>query len=227
MFVSPTEPAPLRRNRKVSLRTERWGVDYLWTANGEWWGVQRKAVPDLLASALDGRLTKELAQIRARASANALHPVLIVEGRVSWTTDGVMLAGSGHGQAWTRAQWLGLLWTIRASGLWVEWTNSVDDTDAVLTMLEAWTQKERHGSTERRPGPVVAWGTATNRDWQIHFLCGLPGVGPETAKAILDAHGMPFVWKVGERELLAVPGVGPKTVQAMSAAVPLSAEPWT
>lgn len=219
MLVSPTEPAALRASRTVSSRPEQMGVDFLWSADGVWFGAQRKAIPDLLASAQDGRLSKELAQMKPRIAAGSFRAVLIVEGVVQWTNTGEML-GSTHGRSWSRSSWLGLLWSVRDAGVWVEHSKSVADTSAVLDMLEAWSLKEKHSTAERRPGPVVAWGKAGNRDWQVHFLQGLPGVGAETAKAILDAVGMPFGWRVGREDVLRVKGVGKKTVAAMEAAVP-------
>ena len=72
-----------------------------------------------------------------------------------------------------------------------------------------------------RPGPVSMWGKADNREWQMHLLQGLPGIGVEMAGRVLDELGMPLQWSVTEEELLRVPGMGPKKVRAALAAVPM------
>ena len=57
IWVSPTEPAQLRAIAdRVSMYPEDFGVDVLIAGKGNMLGVQRKAIPDFLASVEDGRL---------------------------------------------------------------------------------------------------------------------------------------------------------------------------
>ncbi len=60
------------------------------------------------------------------------------------------------------------------------------------------------------------WGTPSSRDFQIHFLQGLPGIGPEHAETILDHFGaMPLRWAVTKEELMEVRGVAEKIAERM------------
>lgn len=203
MFVSPAEPEKLRRNRKVSTLCEQRGADFLFVAHGQWVGIQRKEVKDLLASVADGRLQRELGMLQ-----DCTYRILIVEGKVQWTTEGVMVT-NGYGRPWTKRQWWGALWTVRSKGIWVEFTESIDDTDYCVDSIEVWFGKDRHASLDRRPGPVSLWGKPSNEDYQRHLVMGLPGVGPELADRIVrEFKGVPFGWRVGEDELMRVEGIG-------------------
>lgn len=189
---------------------ERFGCDVFWTAQGKKYGIQRKAVPDLLASVEDGRLSKELAQMRSCG----IHAFLVIEGRVRWTDDGEMM-GNGYGRQWTRGHWWGLLMSVQEQGVgWFE-TRDVGETVECVRAIERWSQKARHGSG--RPGPVGIWGTkATDRDWALHVLTSFPGIGPEIAGRIFDRAGrVPLEWTMTMEELMATEGVGKKRAAAM------------
>lgn len=186
---------------------ERYGVDILWRARGSFCGAQRKEVSDLLASVADGRLAKEVQQmdlLKVR--------FLIVEGTVRFTTDDVLL--KTFGRPWTGQQYRSVLRGVAAKGVIVEHTASLTDTARRIPELIRWTSKE-HRSLQKRPGPAAAWGKADNRDFQLHLLQGLPGMGPELAERILEHIGMPFGWAVSREELLQVPGIGKKKVEAI------------
>lgn len=210
MFVSPAEPAKLREGRKVSTLCEERGADFLFTAKGQWVGVQRKEVQDFLASVADGRLQKELAQLQ-----QCHHRILIIEGKVLWTTSGEML-GNGYGRTWTRKQWRAVLWGVRSRGIWVEFTDDISDTIITLDWLQGWFSKDSHSSLDRRPGPVSLWGTPSNEDYQRHLVMGLPGVGPELADRIVRTfNGVPFGWRIEEGDLERVQGIGKKKAKTI------------
>lgn len=204
MLVSPAEPKQLRDIGLTSSVPERFGVDFLFNSPmcGSV-GVQRKEVSDFVASAYDGRLVKELAQMKPLGLA-----VLLIEGRIQWTNDGNLL----HSRAkWTRAQHLGSLWSIRLQGYWIDSTDSMPETIAWLSSFVKWTSKDRHTGLKSRPGPSVnsVWGKADSRDWAIHLLQGFPGIGAETAGSMYDHFGgVPLTWTVDEKDLLQVKGVG-------------------
>lgn len=205
MFVSPAEPERLRQGHKVSTLCEARGADFLFVANKQWVGIQRKEVQDFLSSVADGRLQKELAQLQSCA-----HKILIIEGKVQWTNEGEMM-GKGYGRTWTRKQWRGILWGIQSRGIWIEYTDSIGDTILTLNWIESWFSKDSHGSLERRPGPVSLWGHPSNDDYQRHLVMGLPGVGPELADRICKRFkGVPFGWRITEDELTQVEGIGKK-----------------
>lgn len=215
VFVSPAEPERLRRGRKVSSLCEARGADFLFVAHKQWVGVQRKEIQDFIASLGDGRLQKEIAQLQL-----CHHRVIIIEGKISWTTEGEML-GKGYGRTWTRKQWRAVLWGIRAKGIWVEYTDNISDTLDTLTWLEQWFNKDTHGSLDRRPGPVSLWGHPSNDEYQRHLVMGLPGVGPELADRICRTfNGLPFGWNITEADLLRVEGIGKKKASTIYNALP-------
>jgi len=204
VLIAPTEPAALRAIGTVNLTPERHGVDVLWGAAGAGLiGVQRKAFPgDFLASVNDGRLSKELDQMKTLDLA-----VLVLEGRGTWTTDGVLM--HPWGKEWTRQAHRRYLLSVRSRGVWVEWTDSVDDTIGFLRDLEAWVAKPKHRSLSNRPGPKRdSWGRITDRTYARHLVQGLPDVGPELAERIIDKFGVPFRLGVTEKDLLMVQGIG-------------------
>lgn len=225
MLVSPAEPAVLRKLGQVSLkRTEELGVDFSWSAKGKWWGVQRKEIGDLVASMRDGRLAKELAQM---ADGRLHQAVLLVEGPMDFGGGGeaqVLLNGGAWGKPVSRRQMLGLEWGVQSRGVWWARSKGMQDTVQYLQDLEAWTKKEKHGSLLTRPGVQSVWGTPDSKDYGVHLLMGLPGVGHELAERIWDKFGgVPWTWGYSNiREaLMEVEGIGKVKADKILAALPV------
>lgn len=208
MFVSPAEPPPikalLRAEDKISVIPEQWGCDFLMFVNKRWIGVQRKEVKDLIASVEDGRLAKEVGMMKKCDVA-----VVVVEGHMNFTTEGE-LVGKGFGRNWTKKQIKAILWSVRERGIWVEFSDSHQDTMDIIYWLESWFGKSEHNSLMRRPGPVAIWGSLSNEDYQRHLVMGLPGVGPELAQRIITMFGVPFGWRITIDQLMEVEGIGIK-----------------
>lgn len=214
MLIAPTEPPALRKVGTVSMVPERYGCDLLFASRGRWFGVQRKEFKDLLASMRDGRIGQQVAMMDGLEQA-----MVVIEGMgaAKWSTDGELLDGWARV---TRGQIRSLLWSVRDRGIWVDHTDGLADTIQLVQTFETWAKKPGHKSLQTRPGPVGNWGKATNREWQMHLLQGLPGVGVELAGRILDEVGMPLQWRVGREELLAVKGMGRGKVDRVLACVP-------
>lgn len=212
IYVSPAEPRWLKDKLEGRFTcvyspkiTEGRGVDIAWRADGKWWGAQRKAIDDLIAS-LGDRLTREVSQMTADGGVHMPH--IIVEGSVRFTSDG-MLIRDGWGQQMTRRQWRGLIWSVQQAGVSVSYATTRGDTAEIICDLYEWSQKARHSTLRSRvAAPKGEWGTRGNREWSRWILQGFDGVGPEVADAIVDKHGLPLTWTVGVDELLQVPGVG-------------------
>lgn len=204
VLVSPTEPPAIKALGESSGIAERYGGDVLWGSPvSGLCVVQRKELSDLVASIHDGRLAKEFAQMQEVDGIRAL----VVEGRPKWTTEGELLDG------WTRVnrgQLRGLLWSARAKGVWVDWSDDTSDTVGLVQGLVHWSNKARHESLDRVPGPKGnGWGTVSNEDYAKHLLSALPGVGVELAQRMLDHFGcVPLVWEVTADELQQVEGIG-------------------
>lgn len=205
MLVSAAEPASLRTLGQYSPLPESLGVDFLITCSLGLVGVQRKEVHDLIASRSDGRLARELAQMKQLDVG-----VLLVEGRLKWTSDGQL--STSHSK-WTRDQHLGLLFSIQSQRLWVNSSESLSESREYLSRLEKWMVKETHKGLNTRPKPQTSWGQLTDRDFGIHLIQGIDAIGPGVAGAIFDRFGVPFTLTVTKKDLESVPGVGPKRAE--------------
>jgi ERCC4-type nuclease len=216
VLVSPTEPSPFHNLGTVSSRCEERGVDFLLHSYSGPAGVQRKEISDLLSSVFDGRLARELAQMSALSL-----KVLLLEGAVHWTQDGYLLSSN---RSWTRAQHDGLLWSVQLHGCWTASTNNMAETAEWLRRFQRWLLKKGHNQllTRTTPKPGM-WGTRGSKEWGMHFLMGLEGVGYERAEKIWEHFsGVPMAWTVGKEELCEVEGIGPKTAEKILGAIGLS-----
>ena len=183
---------------------ERHGVDFLFYYKKRAYGVQRKALADFLASVTDDRLYRECAQMQQIERA-----VLVIEGRVEWDLNGNLMKGS-WGKGWTRDQFYAYLLSVRAKGIWVEFTSDVEATAGFLRVFEKWVRKEKHIALETRPGVKALWGEKHHRDFQRHVVMGFDGMGYERAEAWLGHFGgTGLAWTMTEEEMKKVPGVGP------------------
>ena len=206
ILQSPTERgehvAVLRRtiHTLVSPIPERKGCDFLWVARGQWCGVQRKRIDDLYASAVDGRLTKELAQIRQGVD----KCVFVVEGKTPVTLDGMMSTGR---DTRTFVSHVGVLLTLAEVGVVLQ-TDTAAQTGHAIAGVHRWTLADSHSTGRARPKAAGRWGKATSREWAMHFLQGMEGVGAELAAGIYDMHGLPIRWTIGLDDLRRVPGIG-------------------
>lgn len=207
MFVSAAEPKSLQGLGTYSSLPEAYGCDFLITAPVGLVGVQRKEIHDLIASRADGRLVRELAQMKQLDIA-----VLLVEGRLKWTSDGTL---STSRTQWSRAQHLGLLFSIQSSGVWVNSSESLTDSAEYLRALENWVSKADHKGILTRPKPKTSWGQRNDRDFGIHLIQSFDGIGPGVAGAIFDRFGVPLKWTIEKKELESVVGVGPKRAEKL------------
>jgi ERCC4-type nuclease len=209
-IVAPTEPAQFKQlaidtGGAVTLLPEKMGCDAIWRVRENWWGVQRKELKDFIQSVGDGRLAKEIAQMR---SYSLPLPLVLIEGRIRWDTED-RLVWNARGQMITRSQFRGMLWSIRDEGVHIDFTSNVSDTVEYVSMYGRWSEKEKHTSIMRRPSPGNYWGTVSNEDYAVHLLQGFDGVGLDRAKAIVQHFGgVPLQWSVSEKELTRVPGIG-------------------
>ena len=206
MLVSPTERPPFNTLGETSSTPESLGVDFLLHSPvfGSV-GVQRKEFSDLVASLADGRVTKEVLQMR-----DLNVGVWMIEGRPQWTTEGELL--SAH-NTFTRDSFTGVQLSLQAQGFWVIRTDSTSDSVLFLRALEKWCAKTEHKGFVNRPGARGVFGPASEKDWQIHFAMGLPGLGYERAREMVGHYGgLPFGLKEGV-DLSEVKGIGKVTAK--------------
>lgn len=206
MLVSSTEPMQFHRMGELSTLPERYGADFLWRGvEGEqvgWCGVQRKEVKDLAASIRDSRLARESKQMGV-----LLHALLVVEGEVELVGSQIVVGRSTI----PVGLWDSAIWSLQKTGVLFAATRNSWQTITMIERFRVWTQKERHSAldqTRERMQPAE-WGNVTSRDFGVHLLTGLPGVGAQTAERVYDHFGgVPWQWTVSEEELCQVPGIG-------------------
>lgn len=208
MLVSPTEPRELRSLGTVSSVPELYGMDFLTfgpTVGKA--GIQRKEIADFAASLDDDRLT-----IQAAKSKPLELRMLLLEGRVDWTNDGLLL---GTRSRLTRARFLGALWSLQSAGYWITCTASLTETIESVLLFTRWVAREKHSTLmSKRSAPKNLYGTRDNEDWQLHVLQSFPGLGYERAKNLLAFYGgLPLTWT---GTLSDVPGIGSKTAAKLT-----------
>jgi len=217
ILVSPAEPKKLRRVGTVSFAPEEFGADFLIVGEAGTVGVQRKAFPgDFMASVSDGRLHTVVLRIT-----DLTFPMIVLEGRPQWTTDGELVAT--YGREFKRSTLWAMEWSLASRGIAVLWTETIDETFEFIGRLAEWWGKESHAGFMARPGPGRSneFGTQTSeREWAMHVLQGFDGVGPSLAGRIFDAFGrIPLRWDVTDKELGAVHGLGPKRLASLTRTV--------
>jgi ERCC4-type nuclease len=210
-LIAPSEPRIIKTIGKVSSIPEKMGSDILWhdPSAGGWVGVQRKEFKDLLASVADGRLAREVQQIQRCKIA-----FLIVEGKPRWSPDGACMIR--YYTQWTRAQYRSLLRSVQGREIFVEHSDSMKDTVALVGEMSRWVGKGDHASLDRRPKPKGdTWGRMTDKAWACHLLQSVDGIGPKAAAAIYDYFGgaLPIALTTDVKTLEKVPGVGPGTAK--------------
>ena len=184
IFVAPTEPVALRAIGKTSSLPEKYGADVCWIARPEGQppivvGVQRKEWKDLVASVEDGRWGREMQMLKACGVA-----WVVVEGWPKTGTNGELI-DKRFGRGWGIDAFRAVLWACQINGVHVDRTTDVADTAAWCKRMEGWSAKANHASLRGRPGAESVWGKPTNREYGVHLLQGLPGVGPELALSLI------------------------------------------
>ena len=205
MIISPTEPPALRAIGTVSMMPEDHGCDIAFVARGKLVGIQRKEIKDLFSSVEAGRLQGQMDKM-----GNLDEAYLIVEGEPRFSTDGKVL-GKRYGRPWTRDSYTGVLVGVQHRGLHVLHTKDLAATVHLCQYLEGWHQKESHSMLggAARQGPTTLFGSnPTQKEFAVHMLQGIPGVGPKMAGAIFDAYGLCLELTVTEADLMKVDGIG-------------------
>lgn len=218
ILVSPAEPDILKGLGTVSSLPERYGVDFLWQSEqGEWCGLQRKEISDLVASVQGDRLSKELIQMKDLST-----KMFIIEGRPVWGPNGNMM---DKFTKWGRQAHHSLIQSLCTSGVAVHQTSDIAETSFVIQGLVKWTDKPEHTSLLSRPKEVRStWGVSDERDWSIYLLQSLPGVSYTLARRIFDFFGrVPLQWTVSCKDLEQVKGIGRGKAASIYAALPASA----
>lgn len=189
---------------EAARRVEDAGCDFLWRHHQQWYGVQRKQLDDFIASLNDGRLTKEVAQMKAHIEL----PCIVIEGKIRFI-NGTLASVNGYNtKAITEDGWQGRILSLMHLGVHVQYVADRGETARWVCSYYKWSSRTDHHTATTRPMPRDEWNTVHNEDFQIHLLTALPSIGPMLAKRIIGKLGMPLQLGVSAEELMSVPGVG-------------------
>lgn len=135
--------------------------------------------------------------------------LLVLEGRPKWTSEGQLAHQRLSG--FSRAQLSGLLLSIQLTHkIPYLWSENKSETAITIISFFSWCDKTSHQGLATRPGPGAE---ADLTAWRLHFLQGIPGVGPTMAERIIEHYNrLPFDLipeaKMGGLEQ--IEGIGPK-----------------
>ena len=159
---------------------------------------ERKTVIDFASSILDGRLFSQAARLASTGRSVAM----IIEGSRDDLAATEMRRESLQGAMVS----LTLIWQIPV-------LRSLSPTETADLILFAAQQLHRRSS-----GIVVRHGRKAKRKekLQLQILQGLPGIGPDRAKALLERFGsVRAVMTADPEDLSQLPGIGDKTAEAI------------
>lgn len=153
--------------------------------------VERKTLPDLVQSILDGRLFKQA----RRLAGGDIRGVIVLEGHAS-DLDGRLI----HRESIQGA----LIAVSLILGVPVLRSRDPEETARLMVMMAHQADRSvsgglmRHGRRPRR-----------HRALQMYLLQGLPGIGPRKARRLLEAFGsVEAVVRADTSTLAQCPGVG-------------------
>jgi Fanconi anemia group M protein len=193
----------------VSSLPERHGCDIVSITKRGLVGYQRKTLPDLQSSLLDGRLYLELSQLQS--SGGISYAYLIIESPLARTTEGTLLEST-----LTIDQVRSIIVKFAASGVSYLPTASVSDTAQAILNVGRYIQSDSFDSVRRPKQLTNAWGTIDSNAYALWLLQSFPGIGPKNAAAIHDHFGtVPIAWTVTASELQAIPGIGKKMAETL------------
>ena len=216
IYLSPTETqlrstlTQLDIAHANSYLCELNGVDILVTSPLGFIGYQRKTLPDLFASLNDGRLAREIAQIRG--SRLLYRGCLIVEydpRRV--TTDGTNFLDA----PFSKVQLRHLVLKCQLNGILVFETSNTRDTAASLLPTTRYLASDKPANLTRPKPATDTWGRRGSRDWGIHVLQSFSNIGPKTAALIYDHFKLPLRWTITLTDLTSIPGIGKVTAERL------------
>ena len=161
--------------------------------------IERKTVPDLLASLSDGRLFRQLSTLRN----NGARPLLVIEGAISRELEGVAPKFLRN---------VVLASTVKFAVPVIR-THSIDDTVSVLAWLGKHSGEIPYRPLLRTPGKKPS----ERESQQLFVLASLPQIGAGKAERLLKRFGnLCGVFTASIEELTSVEGIG--EIQARSIA---------
>lgn len=188
----------------VSSVPERHGCDVVSVTKAGLIGYQRKTLPDLQSSLLDGRLYYELAQMESSASIS--HIFLIIESELRRTIDGSLIDST-----LTIEQLRSIIAKFSAFGVGYLPSANTEDTFRCVTNVSRYIASGDITAIRRPKQLTNDWGTITSDSYALYLLQSFPGIGPTHARNIhAKFGGVPLQWTITADDLATVKGIGKK-----------------
>ncbi len=143
--------------------------------------IERKQINDLYSSVLDGRLFKQLSKMAAYRDENPdTVPILLIEGQ-------------SLKRPLAKYKYIFSLESIKANivvvyGIQVINTKTLADTVRFIKEIDRYSDGGKHVIKNVR----AFKRKKSIRDQRLYFLQGLPTIGPDRAKQILDKYNTPM-----------------------------------
>ena len=161
--------------------------------------IERKTLTDLVTSIKNGRLFSQMLRLANAGKKCAL----LLEG----TT--VDLAGSGMRREAIQGALIYI--TLRLEIPVLRAKDAEESAKIIRYVAQQLDQPEHKKTVVKRYRPVLL---KSKQKKQLYLLQGLPGVGPERAKALLEQFGsVENILQASEKELQTVPGIGKYTAR--------------
>ncbi|MBI4019670.1 MAG: hypothetical protein HY364_05495 [Candidatus Aenigmarchaeota archaeon] len=162
-------------------------------------GAERKTTQDFIGSIMDGRLFRQMHELKAEFEI----PILIVEGESLFDTDIAI-----HPNA-IRGAIAAVIADIRVG---MVWTRNASETASILfTFAKREQLAEKRGIAIRGKAKFLS-----DNEQQEFIIAGLPKISTLKAKALLKHFGSPEgVFTATEEELKKVPGIGKQIAKVM------------
>lgn len=171
--------------------------------------VERKTTRDFALSIVDGRLFSQAYRLVTREE----HPIMVVEGMTFEGAVGLSLPA-------LRGAFITLAQSFRLPVL-----RTRDQADTAWTLARLFEQRGRLGHAH---GPLHGGPGRRLQTRKEGVLRALPGVGPETARRLLEHFGsVAAVMGATAAELQEVPGVGPHRAAVLLETVHEDAAAWS
>lgn len=147
--------------------------------------VERKTPEDFCSSIADGRLTK---QVDAMVKSGAWSAV-VVTGDFRYESETDLLCLNGKITGWHGTSIRGAVRAIQWAGCLIEWCapgHYARTVNELIRFASKPSHIQYHPTARKRKPLIDFYPDETIRQERIEFLMGLPGIGPQMARSLLD-----------------------------------------
>jgi len=209
-LITTNEPRPIKVKLPDLIECPM-GFDIMLMTNNGNVCIERKAVPgDLVASISDGRLGREILNMREESKFN----VVLLQGRMKFDKDGLLVI-PGRTKVKNPYRWnrkglnnIRRTWEY-VEGCFTEYAQNSNDLVNVLNNIQDYFDKGKHLSMKSRPQIQTNWFVPSRGEKVIYFYQGLPGVATIGAKKLYDKFPSPWdLYRASIEDIDDIPRIG-------------------